>query len=269
ALLREPIFDAGVIKSNYEHLCNFRRKFATRETTAHDRFYLYENIPLSNTISLLNSLKCNKTAIQDSYADYARYLKDWSEADDMPPIPNINIAIKNSMGKRRRESSTSKPESAEEARRKVTGMFGPILGGKAHGTYLGDYFVDKDIEWHKQNPNAKPSTPREAGDSILILFYLLEPNYVRNRIFDPKDTDDDNPFGKWKAQQVYLEEGDSFYVDVPKGKEDDYPVLVFAAFTPLGGPKYALGVNSLLNPDKIKQVGLTKIQEELIQEEDE
>ena len=94
ALLREPIFDAEVIKSNYEHLCNFRRKFATRETTAHDRFYLYENIPLSNTISLLNSLKCNKTAIQDSYADYARYLKDWSEADDMPPIPNINIAIK-------------------------------------------------------------------------------------------------------------------------------------------------------------------------------
>lgn len=269
ALLREPIFDAGVIKSNYEHLCNFRRKFATRETTAHDRFYLYENIPLSNTISLLNSLKCNKTAIQDSYADYARYLKDWSEADDMPPIPNINIAIKNSMGKRRRESSVSKPESAEEARRKVTGMFGPILGGKAHGTYLGDYFVDKDIEWHKQNPNAKPSTPREAGDSILILFYLLEPNYVRNRIFDPKDTDEDHPFGKWKAQQVYLEEGDSFYVDVPKGKEDDYPVLVFAAFTPLGGPKYALGVNSLLNPDKIKQVGLTKIQEELIQEEDE
>ena len=52
-------------------------------------------------------------------------------------------------------------------------------------------------------------------------------------------------------------------------EEDDYPVLVFAAFTPLGGPKYALGVNSLLNPDKIKQVGLTKIQEELIQEEDE
>ena len=46
-----------------------------------------------------------------------RYLKDWSEADDMPPIPNINIAIKNSMGKRRRESSVSKPESAEEAKK--------------------------------------------------------------------------------------------------------------------------------------------------------
>ena len=32
----------------------------------------------------------------------------------MPPIPNINIAIKNRMGKRRRESSVSKPESAQE-----------------------------------------------------------------------------------------------------------------------------------------------------------
>jgi len=42
---------------------------------------------------------------------------------------------------------------------------------------------------------------------------------------------------------------------------------VFAAFTPLGGPKYGLGVNALLNPEKIKQIGLTALQEELIQEE--
>ena len=214
-------------------------------------------------------MKCNKTAIQDTYADYARYLKDWSEAEGMPPIPKINIAIKNKIGRRRRESSVSKPGSEEEARTRANGMFGPILGGKAHGKYLGDYFVDKDIEWHEKNPGAKPSTPREHGDSILILFYLLEPNYVRNRIFDSSDTDKDHPLGKWKTQQVYLKEGDRFYVKIPDGKEGDYPVLVFAAFTPLGGPKYALGVNSLLNPEKIKQIGLTKCQDDLIYSEEE
>ena len=54
----------------------------------------------------------------------------------------------------------------------MTGMFGPILGGKAHGTYLGDYFVDKDIECTTE-PKCEAKHSRESGDSILILFYLL------------------------------------------------------------------------------------------------
>ena len=267
ALLRQPIFSKETLRENYQRLQRFQRKFMTREEDAHDRFLLYRNVPLADTLSLLNDLKCNKDAIQDTYSDFARYLKDWQEADDMPPIPKINVAVKNSIGKRRRELSVSKPTSPEEARRCATGVFGPILGGKSHQNYLGDYHLDKDETWHLEHPDRKPSEPRPAGDDILLIFYRLEPNYLRNKVFDPRDTDEDHPHGKWKSEPVYLQTGDPFYVDIPPGQEDEHPALVFAAFTPLGGPKYGLGVNALLNPEKIKQRGLTALQEELIQEE--
>ena len=101
---------------------------------------------------------------------------------------------------------------------------------------------------------------------MIFYSFFTDLNYLRNKVFDPHDTDED-PHGKWRSEPVYLQTGDPFYVDIPLGQEDEYPALVFAAFTPLGGPKYGLGVNALLNPEKIKQRGLTALQEELIQEE--
>ena len=32
-------------------------------------------------------------------------------------------------------------------RESILGRFGPIVGGAAHGTYRGDYFLDKDTNW--------------------------------------------------------------------------------------------------------------------------
>ena len=62
-----------------------------------------------------------------------------------------------------------------------------------------------------------------------------------------------------------LQKGDRFYVDFPEGEDERYSVLVFAAFTPRGGPQYGLGVNSLLDPKKIKQIGLDNYEEEFIE----
>ena len=178
-------------------------------------------------------------------------------------LPKINIAVMKKWPMlRRRESSVSKPISVEQARKTITGVFGAIVGGAAHGTYRGDYFLDKDEEWHIVNNNAKGSEPRKLGDDILIVFYGLEPNYVRNKLFDPNDIDEENPQGKWKTQTVKLIPGDRFYVSIPPGEEQKHVALAFAAFTPRGGPQYGLGRNSMLDPSIIKQIGLRNLMEE-------
>ena len=87
----------------------------------------YPKIPVHDVISLLNDLKSKNTAIQDTFRDYATFLKDWVEGDNLPPLPNINIAIMHKWPmRRRRESSVSKPSTAKEARDTVTGVFGGI-----------------------------------------------------------------------------------------------------------------------------------------------
>lgn len=263
ALLREPIFKADILKQNCERLLKFRRKYRSIAIDSHKRAQVYPNIPVYDVISLLNDLKSKTTAIQDTYRDYAIFLQDWVDGENLPPLPKINIAVMNKWPMlRRRESSVSKPISVEQARQTITGVFGAIVGGAAHGTYRGDYFLDKDEEWHIANNNAKGSEPRKLGDDILIVFYGLEPNYVRNKLFDPEDIDEENPQGKWKTQTVKLINGDRFYVPIPPGEEQKHVALVFAAFTPRGGPQYGLGRNSMLDPSKIKQIGLRNLMEE-------
>jgi len=271
ALLKEPTFTKTSIKENNKRLRQFELQYRARADPMHKRAMLYKDIPVNVVMSLLNDLKCRSTATQDSFSDYARYLKDWVEGEHLPQIPNINIAIMtNHQMRRRRELSLSKPESSEQARASVTGRFGAIVGGVAHGTYRGDYFLDKDEEWHTAHPGAKGSDVRKYGqDDILLVFYRLQPNYVTSKLFDSDDTDDDNPLGKWRHELVELQPGDRFYIEVPEGQEKEYPVLVFAAFTPRGGPQYGLGVNTMLDPAKIKQRGLKNFQEELLELGDE
>ena len=60
---------------------------------------------------------------------------------------------------------------------------------------------------------------------------------------------------------VFLEEGDPQWLDVDPDNPE-YSIVVFAAFTPRGGPQYGVGVNSLLDPDKIEQRGLVNLNEE-------
>jgi hypothetical protein len=271
ALLREPMFSIDAIKYNNKRLRDFQLKFHHRSEEVHNRAQLYRNIPAIVVISLLNDLKCKSTATQDSFSDYARYLKDWVDDENLPQISNINIAIMNDYDKKRkRELSISKPESSEQARSSITGRYGAIVGGAAHGLYRGDYFLDKAEDWHADNFDAKSTYVRKYGkDDILLVFYRLNPNYVTSRLWDKTDTDEVNTLGKWRHELVELEDGDKFYIDVPKGKEKEHSILVFAAFTPRGGPQYGFGVNTLLDPAKIKQRGLRNYQEELLDLEDE
>jgi hypothetical protein len=263
ALLKEPTFSTDAIRANRNRLTQFEMLYRTRAEEVHNRAKLYRNIPANVVISLLQDMKCRNTATQDSFADYARFLKDWISSTNLPQIPKINIAImKNKRMKRKRELTVGKPTSSEQARRSILGRFGPIVGGAAHGTYRGDYFLDKDTNWHEENHDAKGSYVRQYGiDDILIVFYNLQPNYVCDRIFDPNDTDEDNPLGKWRRELVELQPGDRFHIKITPGDEESFSVPVFAGFAPRGGPQYGLGVNTLLNPANIRQRGLDPVEE--------
>jgi len=269
ALLREPTFSNDSIRENNLRLKQFELQYRTRSEYVHNRADLYRNIPANVVISLLNDLKCKNTATQDSFSDYARFLKDWIAGENLPQIPKINIAImKNRHMRRKRELSISKPTSSEQARNAILGRYGAIIGGEAHGVYRGDYFLDKDSKWHEENTGVKGSYVRKYGqDEILIVFYGLQPNYVRNRLFDPNDTDEKNPLGKWRHELVELQSGDRFYIEIPEGQEKEHSVLIFAGFTPRGGPQYGLGINSLLDPAKIKQKGLDYFHEESLEDD--
>jgi hypothetical protein len=268
ALLREPTFTKVAIKNNNQRLKQFELQYRSRKEIVHEfreKGKLYRDIPVHVVINLLNELTCKNTATQDTYSDYARYLKDWMESDNLPPMPKINIAVMSKLGKRRRELSISKPETAEQAKSTITGRIDwaeSLVEG--YGKYCGDRFIDKDKKWHVKNHSTRNSYIRKYGtDDILILFYGFKPNYVRNMLFDHKGT------GKWFPEIVKLEPGDTGYIDIPDGKEEDYSVLVFAAYTPRGGPQYALGVNTLLDPAKIKQKGLENYQEKILEEQGE
>ena len=166
--------------------------------------------------------------------------------------------------KRKRELSISKPQTSEQARSAITGRFASVVGGRVpHGAFRGDYFLDKDEQWHKDNQDARGSDPRIYGkDDILLVFYRLQPNYVTSKLFDPEDTDQENPLGRWRSELVVLQPGDRFYVEVPEGEEESYPVIVFAAFTPRGGPQYGVGVNTMLDSSNIVQRGLRNFEDE-------
>jgi hypothetical protein len=253
ATLKEPTFSKDAILHNNKYLRNFELQFRTKSEEVHNRANLYSNIPASVVISLLEKLKCKDTATQDSYSDYARYLKDWISDETLNPIPRINIAImKNRLRKRTRALSISKPISSQHAREKILGRYSTILGGSSpHSSYLGDAFLDKSISWHQENPNSKPSDIREYGkDDILIIFYGLQPNYVRDTLFDKNYIDDKNPLGKFRKLEdsIKLQKGDRFHIDFPEKEEEKYSILVFVAFTPRGGPQYGIGTNSFITP---------------------
>ena len=254
AILLEPTFNLEAIRQNKKLLEGFKSR--NKGTPSNKRATVYHNVAPAEVIKLLESFTCKKFALKDSFADYARYLKDWRDGENMPDLPAINIAIMDGLKIRKRRFSTTDPSSPKDARKTVQPMFSPFIGGSVpHEVtpYRGDGFIDRDANWHKSNPNASQGTSRQIGEDILIVFYEFEPNYLTKSTVE-KGVRTNHKGG------IYLQSGDRLYIDVPAGKEADYPVITFAAFTPLGGPQYSIGVNSALDPKKIQYVGTTSNQ---------
>jgi len=268
AVLKEPNFDKAAILRNNRILEAFEKKFSELEDDelAHNRARMYRAVPIRGVIAFLSNLDIREDAIGASPKRYADFLKDWLEDDNFSDPPPINVAVMdNRRMRRKRFLKISKPTTADEARANATGQLEAIIGGKGSGgKYKGDYFLDRDEDWHLESVET-PDQTRRAGDSILIVLYGIRPNYLTRSLFNEEETDE-HPNGRFvSGKDVMLEEGD-WYVDHGESEEEEakHSVLVFAAFTPNNGPMYNIGTNDL-----VAAAGLVEEEEDLDVEEDE
>ena len=268
AILKEPTFEKGAILRNNELLSDFEDEHAglRDEDKAHGRAWVYRGVPLSDVVSFLRSLDCKRDAWKASPEVYAEFLEEWRDDENVSDPPPINIAVMdNRRMSRKRVLGNPKAPTPEEARRGATSRIGSIIGGSAHGTYKGDYFLDKDKEWHENATRADTKDKaRMPGDPILIVLYGLRPNYLTKYLFDSDDPD--SPLGAFRhVPDVLLEDGDNYYVPHEDTEDDElrHSVLVFAAFTPYGGPMYDVGTNSMVSAE-----GRVRAEEEDEAEED-
>lgn len=266
ALLEQPLFNGPDIRHNLDRLEYFA---ANHDGEAvHDRATLYRNVNPDDVLNLLNSLHCAEDASQVSFSGYAQYLEDWRDRNKAPLLPNINVAIMDTNPMtRQRLTTVSRPRSTEEARSTVEDRFGSIVGGRSgDGSYKGDAFMDRDRAWHLTA--TEPEKTRQPGDDILIVFYRLSPNYVCKYLHDSPSAE--FPEGRRTVKEVYLQPGDAWFVDTggdPKDPEGRFSVVVFAAWTPGGGPTYPVKVNRLVDPDEALQIGRQQTGEQTSAEE--
>ncbi len=253
AVFKEPIWKKDVILSNNRRLTVFENEHSDKITPipaedgdglAHGRAKLYTDVPIRAVIRFLTDLGrgVDDGARNVSPQRYAKFLKEWldNEMGTFDSPPKINVAVWNKVMRRKRFLKISKPKSIEEARENATGLLEAIVGGKGSGgKYKGDYFIDRSKQWH-ESIEGTPDQTRRAGDSILIVIYKLDPNYLTRSLFNP-----DLPGWEVQSPVVKLTDGELF-VDYPDGEEEKYAALTFAAFTPNNGPMYQVGTNRLV-----------------------
>jgi hypothetical protein len=249
ALLDEPSFRIEDILFNRALLVHFEGSHVGSEVFSRAR--LYRDVNPDDVIELLSAFRCDPDASQVSFSKYAAYLRDWRDraGSELPRLPKINVAVmKRWPMDRQRLTTIARPCTVEEARESATSRFGSIVGGAAHAgeaAYKGDAFLDKETEWHQtagEVPRARP-----PGDDILIVLYGLHPNYIAKRLWDPTLKDQDHPEGNWKnSPRIELQPGDEGYVSSNGRPLEEASVVTFAAWTPAGGPLYAVKVNRLI-----------------------
>lgn len=272
ALLDQPSFEISDIIHNQtiidELLVHVREP-------VHGRAKLRKDIDPDIIIDALLKFRCDDGASQVSYKVYGEYLKDWRDraaAGQNPQLPNINVAIMNGVAKRqRRLKTTSHPSGPKQAQDEVTTRFGPIVGGMNDPkTYMGDAFLDYPESWHLTQKGAEKM--RDSTEDILIVFYRLDPNYIRKTWWDTSQKSATQPHGKRVTDEIRIPADHDLYIDgdrPPRQGGHRNPVYVFAAWTPSGGPMYNVGVNSLIDPSNVEQIGMTTKSNEVTSDDEQ
>jgi hypothetical protein len=212
---------------------------------SHNRARLFRDVDPELMIAFFKKFNCKDNAINVSPSDYANYLEVWRRSDRFGELPKINVAIwgvddNPSIGRRKRrftpEIDASK-HTLEDVKKMCEPKLQSLVGGRSDdGAFLGDRYLDFSNDWHTENKDKKGSDLSEIGwkarKEILIVFYLLDPNYLGNTGLK----------GRSKGA-IYLEEGDEHYIDNNRdGKRVGMPT--FMIVTPEGGPMWEVGANS-------------------------
>ena len=239
--MRQPFCsnEINLLKNNLNLLYNYLETIKHKQIQNHfNRGTLFLDVDNEKLINFLMQLKYQKDLLFISPASYSEYLLEWISGYKNQtlnfPLPKINIGFmtgqkKDQSAERQREFS-KEPGNLEEALLYKTETIGAILGGpqlNVQEKYLGDRFFDKNQEWHNLNHDRIPDD-REQRDSILILFYLISPNYL-------KSIKSNN-----QTNKLYIPNSHEDFIDLNE-------ILTFAAITPLGGPSYKVHTHTMIN----------------------
>jgi hypothetical protein len=237
--LREP-FCSGNVSIIKQNLSLFEKyldqiKCAKIQKNHLNRGDLFLDVDFEQFLNFFQSLKINKDALYVSPGTYADFLVDWYEGymkgHVRTQLPKINIGFLR--GYQTRKSATrqrefeKKPTNKSEAIQFMEDRIGAVLGGtqkRAKVKYKGDRFYDKSLKWHQDNIDREIG-PRLSNDSILLLFYKINPNYLIRLS---------------RGNVISLKRGDKGFIDAKE-------VLTFAAITPFGGPSYQVQTNKLIS----------------------
>lgn len=246
AVLHEPNWSSDGLVFNNRRLRVFESQYGDKrdKKLAHGRAWMYRDVPIRGVIRLLEDLDIREDAWKASPKRYASFLKEWLDSDAHSDPPQINVAIWNSVMRRKRLLHISKPETREQAQANMTERLEAIVGGKGSGgKYKGDYFIDKDGDWH-ENTEGTPDQTRRPGEPILIIFYRLDPNYLTRSLFNPETME-----FEVQSPVVEIAKDSDDYIHYDSENEEEkleHSALTFAAFTPIDGPMYQVGTNKLV-----------------------
>ena len=261
ASLKQPDFDQDRIHYNQKHLDDFFEKHHRYSRRAFNRADLLEGLEVEEAIRLLKGFKCKSGALPVTFKMYAEYLQDWLDRardGEFPYPPYVNIARFNPAQRSRAQSVTNYPRSAKQAKHEAAEGFRSIYGGVSDDEkYKGDAHIDRGIEWHEDAESGQTKV-RQPDEPILIAFYQLDPNYIRKTLYNWDLRDDDNPNGLRYNEDVRLQPGDTGHI------YGNANAICYYAWTPLSGPMYGVGVNSMIDVSKVLQIGT----EQVIREEE-
>lgn len=250
--LREPFcsYNVNELKENIRLIDDYEKniKFQKKQLNHLNRGDLYIGVEIDDLLTLLHKLLISKESLFVSPKSYAEYLEEWDKGYKnkliKKPVPTINVAFMGGLdkktkrrhvgGRQREYDALSTPIILSEVKEKFKARIGSLFGGSqknAANVYKGDKFFDQNQIWHTKNINTPIYDRSESENSILFLFYKLNPNYLGK--FNIKG----------KKHKVTLVKSDSGYVNIES-------IVTFAVITPLGGPSYQIHINKIIDPTK-------------------
>jgi len=231
-LLNESAQEA--IKNNFTVFSKWKEELNNNCTDSKvnhlNRADLYYNVSYEYLLSLMESLNIQEDSSSLSPQNLISYLELWQNQYEENKIdynvPFFNIAVMRKVGNRfrtyRRKFLSDKEKSSIEemkvaAREKI--IFSPFTGGGATN-YLGDKFIDKQMDWHENIIN-KREYKRDRNENMLIVFYEFNPNYI----------------GSFEDKPIEFQEKEVGYLN------PEIPILTYFVSFNTQGPKFRVLYN--------------------------
>jgi len=258
-VLDTPSLDLDDMVENERILGKFKGKHTSYEKD--HKIDIARDYDFDDTIKLLRRFKCRKSAPQISFKELADYLERWKQlhlTSGYPPPPSVNIAIRQPGERQRKLNNSDYPKSESDALENARPTFSTIPRGPTqNGPFMGDAFLDKSMDWHRDNQGA--SKTRSSKGDLLIVIYPLDPNYVRRSYYDWDNRSNE----KTNGPTVSVKGGIRYTSkDRDKFTPGDVQVLTYAAWVPKGGPVSDVWSNKWLSWDDLKQIGMHVLSED-------